>query len=353
MNQNNAVDAPQCMRQPQADEISLYDLYCIIVRRKLVVLSVCVGALVAAGIYLVLAQPIYEAKIRLVVPKSASLFFSRPAHSLTTFDSLVVFNQFYTEIQSSEKWKAFAAEFVRPDAQMSGSLGSVIVKAAAKPGKNKDAQIDSLEVVYQTHAAKSVAEVLRRYLAFTVEQYNSAQFASITDRIAREKEVAISDIALLRQKAKLERADEIERLQRDIKLAESLGISKYMLLCPDNAEKNGGSVIGTSQTVPNYMRGSLVLKAELEALQKRESDDAYIIGLRDKEINLGRLDDLRISMDDVLPYEQVGEISSSSRPVKPDKKLVIVLAVVLGLISGVLAAFFVEAVARGRAKVAV
>lgn len=316
-------------------------------------LSFFAGALLIAGLYLVTTQPTYEAKVRLAAPKSSSLFLSRPASPFATFDSYVVFNQFIADIQTGEKWKTFAADLARTDAGPAGSLGSVTAKASTKQTRGKDASIDALELVYQTHVAESAADILRRYLEFSVEQYKAALIASIKDRVEREKENIVSDIALLRQKAKLDRADAIERLRKEIELAESLDIDKQMQLSPGISGANGSAAIAANQAVSGYMRGSIALKAELEALQKRESDDAYITGLRDREIELQRLDGLRIVTEDVSPYEQVGVISYSKQPVRPDKKLVLILAAVAGLVSGALAAFFVEAVARSRANPAV
>lgn len=311
-------------------------------------LSVLVMALAAAGLYLVALTPTYEAKVRLMPPRSESLYFSRPADPLATFDSLALYNQFYTELQSGKKWSAFVADArSRLDTNIGGSVSA---KAFTKPGRGKDVSIESLELIYKAPATHAHADVLRRFLAFSVDLFNADLIRSVQERVAREKENIAADIVLLRKKAELERADEIERLKRDIALAESLDITKYMLLCPDDSEKNDGSVIATSQTVPNYMRGSIALRAELDSLRNRESDDAYIVDLRKEEIERERLDGLLISAEGVLPFAQDGEISVSGRPVGPDKKLVILLAVALGLMLGALAAFLAEGFAKSKAS---
>ncbi len=127
-----------------------------------------------------------------------------------------------------------------------------------------------------------------------------------------------------------------------------------------------------------YLRGEKVLLSEVEQLKKRKSDDAFIPGLRgldaklsllkldlenkikdltvrgkkghlfnglrSKEFELQKLQDLdftRFQLGSVMTV--VSEASPSKKPInKRKRKLIVALGVLLGLMIGILGAFFLN-----------
>lgn len=91
-----------------------------------------------------------------------------------------------------------------------------------------------------------------------------------------------------------------------------------------------------------------MITAELDALKKRESDDAYIPSLRQKQSQLLKLKQIHFTPDAFHPYRLDGEVSLLDSPIKPKKKLILMLGVILGLFLGVFSAFIAEFIDNAR-----
>lgn len=325
------------------DEISLIELWQTLVRRKVVVFATLIAVIVLAIVYLVITPPTYEAWIKLLLPKPNSVSLSRPAHPFAQFDPKTVFTGFEAQLKSTNQWRMFieANTSIFPSMPATDRM-LVADKHSLSFSKDKDYPAEHIEISYQDQDAGVTADILRGYIIFTREHYVSDLVKQVKDLIERQKENITTDITMLRQNAKLKRADEIERLRADLSLAKTLGITDNQLLRSGDTLQGSSSIITTSETVRSYMRGTKVLTAELEALLKRGTDDAYNEGLREKQIELERLSTLRITSDSFSPYTQDGEIQVPQYRVKPNNKTTITLAIVLGLMFGIFGAFIAE-----------
>ena len=216
---------------------------------------------------------------------------------------------------------------------------------------SKDFPAKHVDIAYQSQNRLLAAEILGRYLDFVRSRFVAELVDIVKDKIDKQRESIMVDLTMLRRRAELSRQDEIERLRQDLALAETLNIHENMLVRSTATTRGVGSdiaIIATNETVKSYMRGTEVLNAELDALLKRKSNDPYIDGLREKQIELERLKDLQITPEHFMPYSVDGEIFSSRDPVKPKKGMIISLAIIFGLMSGVLIAFFVNNIASFR-----
>ena len=87
---------------------------------------------------------------------------------------------------------------------------------------------------------------------------------------------------------------------------------------------------------------------KVEQLKKRSNDDPFISTLRDKENELARLSAIHIDPKIV----SVARLEQAAYPPvqrsKPNRKLIVILGFILGLMLGVFAAFFNNLIANGR-----
>ncbi|MCY1184331.1 Chain length determinant protein [compost metagenome] len=82
------------------------------------------------------------------------------------------------------------------------------------------------------------------------------------------------------------------------------------------------------------MRGSKALKAEIQNLETRKSDEPFIGSLRSLQIRQSFFKDLQVSPDAVSVYRLDGPIERPDNPIKPKKGLIILLGIFLGGVLG-------------------
>ena len=189
----------------------------------------------------------------------------------------------------------------------------------------------------------------------------------------------IEDImALLRNKVHKGRLDRISRLQEAAKIARSLDIAesvgKIKTISGTSVTNPQISTEISSEAPPLYTRGYEVLEAEIkslsnrvvddpfiaelrgleetlillennrevEQLKARSNDDAFISPLRDKEYELAWLESISINPLTVTTARVDQAAYPPKRPIKPRRKLIVVLGLMLGLMLGVFVALFVN-----------
>ncbi len=335
------------------DEISTLDIYRLLVKRKALIFCVCAATLFMAIFYVFITPPAYEASVKLLAPGTDTVVVSVPHHPSAEFKSEAVFQEFQATLRLREQWRLF----VEKTPELFPGATNDQARWLRNPvpiifGREKDFPVSHVTISYTHQDPALSARILRQYLDFTRERYIANLIAGVKSRLEAVRDSAVLDIAMLRQKARMSREDEIARLQQDLALAKQLGIKGNVLLRSSGGTdgRNEIAIIASNDMVRGYMRGTAVLQAELEALLKREADDPYIDHLREKQIEIERLNSYKFPGDNFRPYTQDGEIVATKYPVKPKKNMIIALAVALGLMLGVIAAFladFIERVRKG------
>jgi chain length determinant protein (polysaccharide antigen chain regulator) len=334
------------------DEISLYDKYRILAEKKVLVVSTIIVTLLVAIAYLYIVPPTYEAQLRLLPPTPSTLVLSIPSHPYTEFDAEAVFQGFQAHLRSVERWRQFVAaspELFSPETR---SISNSLLDHPIKFSKDKNYPAEHVDLAFQHEESSATSLILSGYLQFSRNKYVSDLINQVNDRIARQRENISAEIDMLRQKKRLQREGEIERLRQDINLAKALGIVDNLLIWSVDAAGSGSDItlIATNEIMRSYMRGTRVLNAELEALLKRESDDPYIYGLHSRQVELERLDTLQVSPSRFKPYGQDGDIVHPERPIKPRKARVLVLSLSLGVLLGMMLAFLANAIQNARMR---
>ncbi|WP_248914083.1 Wzz/FepE/Etk N-terminal domain-containing protein [Pseudomonas moorei] len=199
----------------------------------------------------------------------------------------------------------------------------------------------------------------------------SAKIASLLEADSLKRAQLQDELKALRLQLKTERNDRVAQLSEAISIASSLGIKKPTTpsALADSQRTGSGSVMRTevnSQTIPLYFMGTEALEAERAILQQRKSDDftekriAQIakelqllqvnreaevlnqranedIFLRDVEpirSEIARLHNLNIDVSN-LKLVTIDQMAlQPTGPVKPNKKMILLLGLALGLIAG-------------------
>lgn len=175
-----------------------------------------------------------------------------------------------------------------------------------------------------------------------VQQYIDLVIAAtkleLKNNIKAEQNVLVKALDLqiksLLEIAKREREDQVNLLKEALYIAESIGL--------ENASSQSDKAsLGGNRYIDNdliYTRGVKTLRAQLDVLQKRTSDEPFIAGFRELNTQLEllrayKLDDTNVS---VVTIDEAAEVPAT--PIKPKKSLIVALGIVLGGMLGVFAA---------------
>ena len=147
--------------------------------------------------------------------------------------------------------------------------------------------------------------------------------------------------------AKQRREDKILRYKEDSIIAMQLDIADR--IDTTNVVQNNRLNI-TATNIPLYYRGYRALNAEIEYLNNRKSDDPFISGLRDLQEQLALLRSIKFDQEKMNAVHIDQAAYRPNSPIKPNKRLIVSLATVIGLFSGIFLAFFIEFVQNQRKK---
>ncbi len=199
------------------------------------------------------------------------------------------------------------------------------------------------------------------------EASKEIQIAKLSEADALKRAQLNDELAALRQQLKTRRDNRINQLNEAIRIATSLGISKPTTPSSLGASEitAQGSVIRTevnNQQIPLYFMGSDALEAErkallarrsddftepriaqiarelkllehnrqIEVLNSRENEDLFLKDLAGWREEAARLRALQIDTDALRLVSVDQSAVEPSRPIKPKKALIVVLALILG-----------------------
>ena len=307
---------------PAEDEISLADLWGVLVKRRKVLLAVTAMVTIGTVLYALLATPVYRAEV-VFLPPTANNIQALHIEGVNKININSVYTAFELNLSS------------RPPRQTIYDQMNLLDQFAqdkdqdTSPGLIFDDFNQSLSV---TTPKVKVGETAIPTITFAMEWEDPVLIAEIVNRIANEAERATTleiildfqamvaarkkylsqEIQLLREKAQIQRQDEIERLQTADVLARKT-INDTIISLQNRAHgeridriarlkeaseiahtleiRNGrgyelsnisGETAGEPQTLiannarPLYLRGYEALDAEIISLSNRTVDDPFI-----------------------------------------------------------------------------
>ncbi len=322
------------------DEISLHDLYLVLVKRKMTIMITVAVCVIASLLYVLFATKIYQASARIIIPTVDDLVLSKQFKE--DLEPATIFTEFQTLLLKDGSWDDFAVGHEKLFKSRDDS-DNEITKNPLKLGEDKTFVGEHVLVSYDSTDQVNITSILEKYLGFAKLRYIDNLISARKRRVTRDIELLELEIKQARKFETLKRQDQIAVLESNIAIAKKLNIVDNRQFTMQ--EKNKLTVVAGNMNVPPYMRGTKVLTAELESLQNRPSGDPYIPGLREKQQKLQKLQKIKFEAAQFSPFILDGTIHEAKK-IKPKSHLILALGFVLGIFLGLFMAFIVEFVQK-------
>jgi chain length determinant protein (polysaccharide antigen chain regulator) len=307
-------------------------------RQKFIILAFVVLGAVAAASYVFLATPIYEAKAFVIPPTQndiANFNYGRTKDTeLAPYSVKDVYEIYIRRLQAESLRRDFFYKVYLPSLSEDQRKKSQDVLYAdfsqvlrvVSPIKEAS---DRYLVVVQT----SNPEQARNWAAAYIAQAGDLAKNEMIRNLSIESEVRARNleqqISSARDASRVAKEDSIARLAEALRIAESIGLAK-----PPAITLSQSVIAGGESGQLTYMRGSIALKAEIENMQARTSDDPFTDRLRELQGKYNFFKGLKTDAAAVSVYRQDGDVELPDTPVKPNKALILVLGIISGFILG-------------------
>jgi chain length determinant protein (polysaccharide antigen chain regulator) len=324
----------------QNDEIDLFELAQNLWREKLLIIAVTVLFTVAALAYAFTATPTYEARVDLLPPSLSEVagfnIGRTPEAGLAPYKVADVYAVFIRNLTADESKRWFFNDIYLPSlpeeerAGSSSALYSRVNEQLSVKASDK-ARPDLFTLTVQDASPEKTTIWADAYIEHVAE----LSLDEMIENATRESDVMGRNIKTqidsLRETAEVRRNDRIEKLTEALGIAESIGL--------ENAPLIGGQIDQQLSAIMDgslmYMRGSKALKAEIQTLTDRKSDDPFIDSLRGLQERLNVYESIKPEREQVAVFRQDGQVATPDRPLKPKKFLIVALGLVLGGMAGV------------------
>ncbi|MFD2229725.1 Wzz/FepE/Etk N-terminal domain-containing protein [Alkalimarinus sediminis] len=340
----------------QDDEIDLLELISVLWRRKWLIVAITFMAIAIAAAYLLLAPRIYEAKVSISEAQSVDVAqLNAGKEQLGAYAQSVspesVYALFQKKLKSRSLAMAYFKEHVEPVYREQGFtqsdnflLDKKFLSAISSSSSNKAGA--SLVVSHQHNEPALAAEWLNTYLRFIEQQTKN----NLIESAVHNKTLAIKEyqqeIVSLRTTYRRSLQDKIVRLEEAFTIAKKLEIKKPQ----SNAVRQADTESEFDEGVL-YLRGYEALGAEIAALKSREVADAFIEKIRPIQEKISYLESivydvglLEVISVDAWAYEP-------EKSIKPKRGLVLVLAGLLGGMTGLFVSLILSSIAKRRERI--
>lgn len=329
----DGIDSRQMSKR---NEIDFIELIQGLWAQKWLVLSLTFLGAVLAGSYAFLSKPVYEARVAVLPPSLSDVAGFNIARSrdsgLPPFTVSQVYSVFIRNLQSEGTRRQFFREVYLPSLEERvGSVDGLYRAFSDDVGVNQPTKElpERYTVVFERHDPEQA-----EYIDLAAQRSMDEMRANAQRELEVKSRNIQQQIDTLRQVVKERRTDRIVRLKEALQVAEAVGVEKPPLIGSQIDQQLSAIMEGSLM----YMRGSRALRAEIEALQARTSDDPFIPALRGLQEQLALYESKQLSFDRVAVFRQDGNVETPDDPIKPRKILILALGILAGGVLGVLAA---------------
>lgn len=342
------------MQHQHVDDIDLRDLVLILWRNKVRLLICILFTTLIAAAYAFISAPTYEASSNILPPTPANLSsYNAVAQNVEKLPGMEAEGAYRIFLRPEDAYRIFLRHLNSGSLKLSFFDKYYLPEKIGdrKPSTNEREQLwkdfnSALGIALPTTNTPDLATVsladhnptiastwVNDYIEMAMHASSEQALSTLTSTIDTRVQQLNIEIDGLRTVAEQDRVNRITRLKEDILLAKSIDLK-----APSNSTNliityAGEAPTHTSDTA--YLRGSLVLEAELALLKARENNDPYIEGLPILNEQLAVLKNLKPG-DKLLRLAAIDNYAVvPETPVKPKKLLLILLGAVLGLILGV------------------
>lgn len=321
------------------DEIDLLELVQGVWRQKFWGGIVAAAVIGLAMIYVVLASPVYEAKLYIRPPAQndvAQLNFGRgEGTGLQPLSAKDVYSVYLRALQSEAvREKFFRGAFLSTlsEEDRKGSRDALFAQfnsmlTVAQVARDMP---DRFVITADVEDPQLAANWVSNYAEMAADRAKDELLSGTRSDISIMADNLEQQIRASRASAANQRADQIAKLNEALRVAKSIGLEKPPIISNTLSSEVSAGMDGSLI----YMRGSRALEAEIDNLESRTSDDPYIPGLREKQEKLNFMRNLKIDPSLVAMYQQDGAVSQPDKPIKPRKAIIMAFAVLAGLAIG-------------------
>jgi len=356
------------------DEISLVDIVIFLLRRKKLMFSITVIAVCIGTFYAFTQKRVYQVETILLPPSFENikplnvLNNSNVASNKVTGNKVTgsaVFARFADNIKSRQvkkavfdKYKIFKTLSENSSRTLNENDTNNLFEGFSKAlDVSVDKNSNSIRITLEGTHKEEIGNWLDSFVEIanqeTIDQLVRTLQETIDSRIKSLK-VEMSDKQFI---YKQQREDELVRLQEAYQIAKSLGIHEHLFI-PNNNGKSTRAILAELISIsdrllnvnklPDYMRGTKVLQAEITALKNRKLDNFHIDGFRDLQKKLTMLEAITIEKNKIQAVIVDKKAAVSINPVRPNRKFIIILSLVLGGLLSIFTVFIIEFICRLR-----
>jgi len=331
--------AQDCERLIASDDIDLIELIKGLWQQKMLIMVTTAVIFLSALAYALLARPAYEAKVFVQPPTQndiAHFNYGRgPDTGLDTLTVKDIYDVYVKHLQSESLRRSFFQTAYLPtlteqerkssqDLLYSDFNKLLIVAVAAKDTPTRFA------ITANVYSPQQAAEWVTKYAQLAGERAKQEVLKNIKSDATVKANNLQRQILTAQETSRKQREDDIVQLKEALLVAKSIGLEKPPIIFGNLSTEVSSGMEGSL----TYMRGSKALEAEIENLQKRQSDDPFIQNLRQQQAALTFYRNLSIDPALVAAYRQDGVVELPDKPVKPKKLLIVLLGLVAGVVVG-------------------
>lgn len=340
-----------------ADEIDLGDLFRALWQSKVLIMATTVIVTAVAVAYAFLSTPIYRTTVQTLPPTASGLASYNVASQLTG-DAIrgtvsdtsagiaplspdAAYKTFLRYLGSSTVRQTFFDEYYLPVQENNETEGDR-QRAWKRLNKELDISIPNkpneveARLSLEGEQPQTIASWANAYIELASQAASEDLLSGLTGEVKIRHRSLVDQINAVRQVAQEVRQSHITRLKNALAIAESIGLetpadgSPMIAINTQNLNTesvNSGSLL--------YLRGSKALRSELQQLEQRKNDDAYIAELPNLLKKQALLENINLNPEllSVVTIDRAAIVPED--PVKPNKTLVLLLGIIFGGILGV------------------
>lgn len=337
------------------DEIDLIALARGLWAQKWLIIAITLLVTAGAAAYAFLSKPVYEAKLFIMPPTQngiAELNYGRgKSTELEPYSIKHVYDVFARNLQGESLRQNFFNQVYLPsldESQRKGALDRLYDRFSRElvvKGPGKDTP-DRFSVTVQNGDPVKATEWAKAYVVRASEAAEAELIKNVTAEASVRARNLEQRITSLRETARRVREDRIQQLREALKIAQAIGLTTPTI----NSSAAVDITVDTGNKM-DYQRGSKALAAEIQTLESRASDDAFISDLRPLQMRYNFYRKLNIDSEQLSLYRQDGSVEVPQSPVKPRKGVILVLGFAIGLILGCFAVLIKIGLSRGSPRV--
>lgn len=325
------------------DEIDLVALFGVLWdQRVFIAVLAALVFFVAAG-YAFLSRPYYEARVGLLPPNVSDIagynLGRTEVSGLKSLDVKDVYSIFLRSLNSDSLRRAFFDEFYIPAQEGGVALPNDVLwerfgkVLSVGPVKGRP---DYWEVRVGGEDPTVAAAWVDTFVSMAAARAEDSMRQNISGEVSTRVQAIEQQIEVLRDTVKQRREDRIAVLKEALEVADSVGLEAPQGTMWQTFSTNISS--SAFDGSPLYLRGAKAIRAELEVLTQRKSDDPFIPELRSLQERLQFLKGMDTVPQNAAVFAQDGPTQIPDRPIKPKKTLILALGLVLGVMLGVFVA---------------